>query len=123
MVSGDEKDSDTISYENFDPNSNPGTQIFHANFARLSSAIFLPYEGFTTPVDAVSRSGSEITVKNVRGIFSWYDPFASYTIMDGEGAYSISQITNGSVYVGREADGTVSIYSIDLVADLTFLHE
>lgn len=57
----------------------------------------------------------------MNAIFSWYDPFENYTLEDRDQSYRITQITNGSVYVGKEADGTVSLYSIDLVADLTFL--
>ncbi len=35
--------------------------------------------------------------------------------------YLISQITNGSFYLSREGDGTVSVYSIDAVIRLDFL--
>ena len=69
------------------------------------------------------KNMNELTISSVKGIFSWYDPFQNYTVTDTKNDYKITQITNGSIYVGSEADGTVSIYSIDLVADLTFMHE
>lgn len=34
--------------------------------------------------------------------------------------YSIKQITNGSLYISDEPDGTVSVYSIDAVVELSF---
>lgn len=38
-------------------------------------------------------------------------------------SYEIKQITNGSLYVSNEPDGTVSIYSIDAVVELVFFDQ
>lgn len=52
-----------------------------------------------------------------------YDPFSLYTLSPESHSYQISQITNGSFYISDEPDGTVSIYSIDAVVELSFFYE
>lgn len=85
--------------------------------------MLLPQESGITIQNEIQfqKEEAHITVGRANGIFSWYDPFQNYTLTNTENTYRITQITNGSVYVGTEDDGTISLYSIDLVADLTFL--
>jgi hypothetical protein len=66
-------------------------------------------------------SGSrDLIADHVQGIISWYDPFSTYKLYDKSHLYEMSQITNGSFYISPESDGTVSIYSIDIVGELSF---
>ena len=71
----------------------------------------------------VSTYRTITALKEYPGIISFYDPFVTYTYQSVAGDYSIQQMTNGSFYVGREQDGTISLYSIDAVIRLAFLHE
>lgn len=48
-----------------------------------------------------------------------YDPFDRYTIRHAQ--YEIEPITNGSFFLNTEPDGTIVIYSTDIVARLHFL--
>lgn len=43
-----------------------------------------------------------------------------YRVVNKNHSYGIDQITNGSFYVSDEDDGTISLYSIDIVAKVTF---
>lgn len=61
-----------------------------------------------------------IQFKNLQGIVSLYDPFSVYELNAMGKDYSIKQITNGSLYISDEPDGTVSVYSIDAVVELSF---
>lgn len=46
-----------------------------------------------------------------------------YNMHPTDMTYQVSQITNGSFYISDEPDGTVSIYSIDVVLDLSFFDQ
>ncbi len=83
----------------------------------------MPENDFQDAEQSIQLSENKIQTSNIRGIFSFYDPFKIYTIENQKLQFRISQLTNGSVYFGSEDDGTVSVYSIDLVAKLTFLHQ
>jgi hypothetical protein len=73
-------------------------------------------------VSDFSLSGKEIVLnpKNFM-IFSLYDPFAQYSLVSRDNDFRIVEVTNGSFYVGTEADGTRSLYSIDAVIRLEFM--
>lgn len=95
----------------------------YVEFGRLASAMFTD-ESKTLDTNIVTLSGRTIiALKEYPGIISFYDPFEVYTYQSFVGDYSIQQITNGSFYIGREKDGTISLYSIDAVIRLEFLHE
>ncbi len=73
------------------------------------------------PALNITFSGThDIILQGFQGIVSLYDPFISYAIHPSDASYSVNQITNGSYYLSAEPDGTVSIYSIDVVAELAF---
>ena len=73
------------------------------------------------PALNITFSGTQdLIFQGLQGIVSLYDPFVSYTLHPSDASYSVSQITNGSYYLSSEPDGTVSIYSIDVVAELAF---
>ena len=50
-------------------------------------------------------------------------PFVTYKLYPVGMSYGISQITSGSFYISNESDGTVSIYSIDAVVQLSFFYK
>ncbi len=78
--------------------------------------------GTSSPL--LSFSGShDIFFKDLQGIVSLYDPFMYYNMHPTDMTYQVSQITNGSFYISDEPDGTVSIYSIDVVLDLSFFDQ
>ena len=54
---------------------------------------------------------------------SLYDLFLSYTIYDEKKQFKLEQITNGSFYIGKEADGKIALYAIDGVVRLTFISD
>jgi hypothetical protein len=56
-------------------------------------------------------------------VYSLYDPFMSYTVSSLHKDFLITQVTNGSFYVGTEPNGTYSLYSVDAVIRLDFLSE
>lgn len=61
--------------------------------------------------------------ENLQGIISLYDPFTSYTLHPVDHSYQVNQITSGSFYISDEPDGTISIYSIDVVLELSFFDQ
>ncbi len=72
----------------------------------------------------LTLSGNTITpLKDYPTIISLYDPFMLYNMRSVNEDYMIRQITNGSFYIGREADDTISVYSIDAVIRLDFLDQ
>lgn len=81
----------------------------------------LAHEDGVSPNNIVSRNEKLLTVGKTSAIFSWYDPFKNYELQDEGKNFRLSQITSGSVYFSSEADGSIAIYSVDLVANLTFL--
>lgn len=102
----------------------------YVEFWRLASAMFTS-ESKTLETNILSVSEESpvsifrtvTALKEYPGIISFYDPFITYTYQSVAGDYSIQQMTNGSFYIGREKDGTISLYSIDAVIRLAFLHE
>lgn len=99
-------------------------QVIHADLGRLSS-VFLMQNLQKQPFEAekvLKKKGENITIGDVRAIFSWYDPFKKFVLFDEQNTFKLTQRTNGSLYFGRENDGTVVLYSLDLVAQLTFIH-
>lgn len=71
---------------------------------------------------AFSFSGTQLIFDPVYPtVFSLYDPFTSYTVASLHKDFLLTQITNGSFYVGEEANGTYSLYSVDAVIRLDFL--
>jgi hypothetical protein len=73
------------------------------------------------PALDITFSGThDLIFHGFQGIVSLYDPFISYTLHPSDASYRVSQITNGSYYLSSESDGTISIYSIDVVAELAF---
>lgn len=114
------KISDTdISYEKTSGQS-MDSEIFSVNFGRLASAFFLSHDT-KTPKELITRDEKNIFIEPISVIFSWYDPFTNYILSDNARTFELSQITNGSVYISHEDDGSISIYSVDLVANLGFL--
>lgn len=91
-------------------------------FGRLSSFIYLAPAWEQKGV--ITQSGTTgIVIGKTSGIISLYDLFLSYTIYDSENLFRIEQITNGSLYVGKEEDKKIAIYAIDSVIRLNLLHE
>lgn len=97
-------------------------QVWYFKFWKLTSAFVLPNESTSLSVSDFSLSGKEIVLnpKNFM-IFSLYDPFAQYSLVSRDNDFRIVEVTNGSFYVGTEADGTRSLYSIDAVIRLEFM--
>lgn len=93
--------------------------ILLLDFGRLSTAFVMEN---LSPVLSFSW-WNDIKFANIQGIVSLYDPFSLYTLSPENHSYQISQITNGSFYISDEPDGTVSIYSIDAVVELSFFYE
>lgn len=107
-----------LSYKNYSTWSE-NTGVISLDFGRLSTAFAL-----MKPSSIVTLSGSDtIQYKDFQWIISLYDPFSLYNIRPLDKSYNIKQITNGSIYIGDEPDGTVSIYSIDAVVELSFLDQ
>ena len=98
------------------------SEIGYVEFGRLASAFLLPDQENAIDFSLLSISGSVINFpKDAQGIVSLYDPFSSYRILSQNNDFAIDQMTNGSFYIGREVDGTISLYSIDAVGRLDFL--
>ena len=90
--------------------------VLSLDLGRLSTAFVM-----ANPALNITFSGTQdLIFQGLQGIVSLYDPFVSYTLHPSDASYSVSQITNGSYYLSSEPDGTVSIYSIDVVAELAF---
>lgn len=88
-------------------------------FGRLATAFVM-----TTPSPILTFSDNHsIEFQGLQGIVSLYDPFTSYSLRPKDMTYGITQITNGSFYLSTEPDGTISIYSIDIVMDLSFFDQ
>lgn len=89
------------------------------DFGRLSTAFVMG-----NPLPSIAFSGNyDIKFENLQGIVSLYDPFSLYRLYPVDHTYQINQITNGSFYISNEPDGTVSIYSIDAVVELSFFDQ
>lgn len=99
-------------------------QAAYIEFGKLASAFALWDGSGTIAPNAYTLSGHELTIDpQYSAIFSLYDPFSVYTIRSSSRDFSLTQVTNGSFYIGTEADGTHSLYSIDAVVRLDFLSE
>lgn len=96
--------------------------VLFLEFGRLANA-FIPVSSWTKlSSDILVASGTYLTFNpQIPVLISLYDPFSSYTITTSEKLFSIKQLTNGSFYIGKESDGTISIYSVDAVGRITFL--
>lgn len=71
---------------------------------------------------AFSFSGTSLTFDpQYPTVFSLYDPFVVYSVASTYRDFLITQVTNGSFYVGQDANGTYSLYSVDAVIRLDFL--
>lgn len=109
---------DKLSYSKYTTGTT-STGVMALDFGRLSTAFAV-----MKPFPNVSLSWSNvIQFKDFQGIFSLYDPFSIYEISPLDKKYGIKQITNGSIYISDEPDGTVSIYSIDAVVELSFFDQ
>ncbi len=107
-----------IKYSSYKSGSTASGIIF-LDFGRLSTAFVMEH---SIPMIAYS-GGNDIKFENLQGIISLYDPFSLYTLYPINHSYQINQITNGSFYISDEPDGTVSIYSIDAVVELSFFNQ
>ncbi|MBX9808979.1 hypothetical protein K2X92_01140 [Candidatus Gracilibacteria bacterium] len=114
-VATDAKGGESIIYSNYQSGS-VGSGFLAVDFGRLSTAFVMQS---TDPTISFS-GGNNIIFERIQGIVSLYDPFSLYTLAPKDGSYKINQITNGSFYISDEPDGTISIYSIDVVAELSF---
>jgi hypothetical protein len=93
----------------------------YIEFWRLTSAFLSPDATGKVNFSGTYLSGKTIVLTHsVPTIVSMYDPFSKYYIASNEKDFSLEQMTNGSFYIGREADGTVSVYAIDAVGRLEF---
>ena len=97
----------------------PNTVIFWELW-RLASFMYIASSGSTFPPLTLSGK-TTIQLADTQGILSLYDLFTNYTILSDKGEYRLDQITNGSFYIGKEADGRIALYAIDGVVRLTFL--
>lgn len=97
--------------------------IFVAEFGRLANGFFLSQSAEMPIKTQITRQDKNIFVEKIRGIFSWYDPFDVYVVSDVTKNFAFKQITSGSFYLSHENDGTIVLYSIDMVGELSFLHE
>lgn len=92
------------------------TGVLSLDLGRLATALITD----TTDMRLVASGSRDLIAHRVQGIISWYDPFSTYKLHDQDHLYEMTQITNGSFYISPESDGTVSIYSIDIVGELSF---
>lgn len=98
------------------------SQAGFIEFGRLATAFFLQNSSGTLSFRDMNLSGTVLTIDpQYATIVSMYDLFTTYTIRSLNWDFSISQITNGSLYIWMENDGTYSLYSIDSVVRLDFL--
>ena len=117
-ISIDAKWNQSISYASYQSGST-NSGFLSLDLGRLSTAFVM-----ANPAPIISFSGAqEIHFQNLQGIISLYDPFVTYTLYPVDMNYGISQITSGSFYIADESDGTVSIYSIDAVVQLSFFDQ
>jgi hypothetical protein len=93
--------------------------VLSLDFGRLSTAFVM---ASLSPALIFSWA-NDIKFENLQWIVSLYDPFSLYRLYPTNHTYQIDQITNGSFYISDEPDGTVSIYSIDAVVQLSFFYE
>ena len=98
-------------------------EIFSADFGRLASGFFLANSDNFDYREMIQRDDKNISIGKMTGIFSWYDPFELYTLSDFEKKFRLTQITSGSMYLSHENDGTITLYSTDMVAELVFLDQ
>lgn len=90
--------------------------ILSLDLGRLSTAFVMN----NSALDITFSGTHDLIFHGFQGIVSLYDPFVSYTLYPSDASYRVTQITNGSYYLSSESDGTISIYSIDVVAELAF---
>ncbi len=111
----DSKGIQSIEYKPYQ-NGTTASGILSLDLGRLSTAFVM-----NNPALDLTFSGThDLIFQGFQGIVSLYDPFVSYTLHPKDTSYRVTQITNGSYYLSDESDGTISIYSIDVVAELAF---
>lgn len=99
------------------------SEVWYIEFWRLASAFFLPNQENTLAFSWLVLSGNSLILPDqTPWIISLYDPFSSYKIRSASSDFAIEQMTNGSFYIWKESDGTISIYAIDGVGRLEFLN-
>lgn len=114
----DSKWSQSVIYAPYQ-NRSTGSGFLSLELGRLATAFVMD-----TPSPNISFSGShDMVFENLQGIISLYDPFTSYTLHPVDHSYQVNQITSGSFYISDEPDGTISIYSIDVVLELSFFDQ
>lgn len=90
--------------------------VFSADFARLTTGFFVNDSSQNTdPKTLIHRDGNHFTLGKTRAIFSWYDPFENYSFSDTNNYFKFNQITSGSIYFANEDDGSITLYSVDMV--------
>ena len=95
--------------------------IIFGEIGRLSSIMYLSQSWTVFPLIASGSTATGIILEDMEGIVSLYDLFSTYTITSAGREFRLEQITNGSFYIGKEADGKIAIYAIDGVIRLVFL--
>lgn len=99
-------------------------EVWYIDFWLLSSAFVLSDQSGTLDFSHFSLSDKELTFDSQYStVFSLYDPFTTYLMKSRDKDFAITQVTNGSFYVGTEKDATISIYSVDAVVRLDFLSD
>jgi hypothetical protein len=94
----------------------------HIEFGKLASAFILSNMSGSLDFQNFSFSGTALTFDpQYPTVFSLYDPFMVYSVSSKHQDFLITQVTNGSFYVGQDANGTYSLYSVDAVIRLDFL--
>lgn len=111
-----------IQYNSLLEDNVPEWGVFAADFGRLTTWFFISQSSETPISSQIVRQNKIISIEKIRWIFSWYDPFDVYTLVDNAKTFSFKQITSGSFYVSHEDDGTIVFYSVDMVGELSFLY-
>lgn len=99
-------------------------EAWQVEFGLLASAFVLADQGGILDFDHYSLSGKTLSFDpRYPAVFSLYDPFTLYSLASINNDFALTEITNGSFYVGMEIDNTISVYSIDAVIRLDFFSD
>lgn len=94
----------------------------YIEFWKLATAFLMGNQSGELSFGDITLSWTALTIDpQFPSIISLYDPFTIYSIQSIYEDFTITQVTNGSLFVWREKDGTYSLYSIDSVVRLDFL--